>query len=72
MRVTALTNFSYPEDPGVRDKIRAFHRNKKNEGVGYPGDRGQIVEVIKGSHLFEAPEDLVDGWVERGLVEKRR
>lgn len=65
--VTAVKNFSYPKDAAVREKIRKFHAVKKNNGVGWDGDRGETVEVIAGT-VIEAPADLLDSWVSAELV----
>ena len=65
--VTAIKSFGYPGDPKVRDEIRKFHAVKKNDGVGWDGDRGEIVEVAAGA-VLEAPEDLLDSWLGAGLV----
>lgn len=65
--VTAVKNFAYPGDPVVREKIRKFHAVKKNDGVGWDGDRGEIVEVAVGD-VIEAPADLLDSWLAAEIV----
>lgn len=65
--VRALKNFGYPGDPAVRKAIRTFHQAKKNEGRSWDGDRGKRIEVTAGD-VFEAPEDLLDGWLAAGIV----
>lgn len=67
-KVRALKSFGYAGDPEVRASIRRFHSQRKNEGVSYGGDRGPVVEVVAGVE-FDAPGDMLDGWLDDKLVE---
>ena len=66
-KVTVIKGFGYPGSLKVRDEIRAFHKIKKNNGVGYDGDRGKIVEVSAGQ-VIKAPADLLNSWLAAELV----
>lgn len=65
----ALKSFEFPASLRVRDAIRRWHRQSKNDGVPYPGDRGESVEVVIGEFLT-APDDLLQSWLDAGLVEE--
>ena len=66
-QVRALKNFEYPESPEVRKAIRRHHRYSEEP---FPWDkRGTPVNVETGQ-VFEAPYDLLQGWVENRLVEE--
>ncbi len=65
--VRALENFDYPGDRRVRDAIEAFHKVKKNDGVSWPGERGEAIEVSIGD-VVDAPADCLDHWLAEGLV----
>ncbi len=65
--VRALKNFDYPKDLKVRDAIAGFHKVKKNDGVSWPGDRGERVEVSIGD-VLDAPEDCLEHWLAEGIV----
>jgi hypothetical protein len=65
--VTAIKGFGYPKDLVVRAQIRDFHKVKKNDGLGWDGDRGEIVEVAA-DDVIEAPTDLLDSWLAAELV----
>lgn len=66
----ALKNFEYPESLEVRNKIRSFHKIARNEGVSYQGDRGKQVEVDAGAEILLVPDDLLESWLDAGLVEE--
>ena len=65
--VRAFKNYGYLEDIKIRNKIRTFHKLKKNDGVGWDGARGEIVEVVAGD-VLDAPDDLLDSWLAAGLA----
>lgn len=67
--VRALQNFDYPKDLKVRDSIAAFHKIKKNDGISWPGDRGENVEVSIGEVVF-CPDDndYLDHWLTEGIA----
>ena len=68
-QVKALKSFNYPESKKVRDSIKRFHTVAANEGQVFPYDaRGTQVEVVAGE-VIEAPTDVLEGWLERGIVE---
>tara|TARA_Y100000310_G_scaffold312112_1_gene359097 strand:+ start:516 stop:722 length:207 start_codon:yes stop_codon:yes gene_type:complete len=66
MKVRSLTGFDYPASAAVRRKVRqgvkSGHRVPHEE-------RGQLVEIAPGQIIDSPPEDLIDNWLERGLVE---
>jgi len=70
MAVRILKDFGYPKDPGIRDKIRAFHRLRANDGKAWPGDRGEYDEVKTGQVILSPPDDIVQAWLRDGLAEE--
>ena len=70
----ALTNFSYPEDIKVRERIMHFHRVvngvEKNLGIPYPGDRSPITEVVIDQVLIDPAPDLLEHWLRDGYIEE--
>ena len=70
MAIRILRNFGYPSRLAVRDKIRAFHRLRKNDGVSWPGDRGPIDELEAGQVILTPPDDMVQTWISDGLAEE--
>jgi len=63
--VRALQNFHYPESVAVRNRIRNHHRVSSKP---FEGDRGKLLQCVIGDDI-EAPTDLLDGWLDNGLVE---
>tara|TARA_Y100000310_G_scaffold333905_2_gene412441 strand:+ start:13886 stop:14104 length:219 start_codon:yes stop_codon:yes gene_type:complete len=70
MSVRILRNLGYPADLSVRDKIRAFHRLRRNDGKPWLGDRGSTEELEAGQIILSPPADLVESWIRDGLAEE--
>ena len=66
-QVRALKAFEYPASRSVRDAIRRHHRTSTEP---FPWDkRGTPVDVETGQ-VLDAPDDLLQGWLDNGLVEE--
>jgi hypothetical protein len=66
----ALVGLEYPASRAVRDAIRRHYR--RSGGGPFPVEkRGEVAQVEMGEE-FDAPEDLVEGWLRHGLVEEAR
>lgn len=68
--VRILRNLGYPASRGVRDRIRAFHRIRANDGKSWPGVRGPMDELKSGQVILSPPDDLVESWLRDGLAEE--
>jgi len=70
-QVRALNSFHYPESKSVRDAIKHFHTLKKNEGKTYPDElRGVQIQVQVGDLFTPPTQDLLDSWLNAGLVKE--
>lgn len=70
MRTTAksyrcLRGFSYPTSRSVRDRIAAGDHMPLEE-------RGDWQRYAQGDRITNPPSDLIEGWLQRGLVEPMR
>jgi hypothetical protein len=68
MTYITTKSFNYPKDLVVRNAIRLWHRSPKNDGTPYSRDRGEQVEVAAGSTIMDPPIDLLESWLQAGLI----
>lgn len=61
----ATRGFEYPGSKAKRDEIRRRTKSGKRLPLS---ERGEIVQVAAGERIEAAPDDLIDGWLDRGLV----
>ena len=57
-----LRGFSYPASKSIRDRIRAGDHMPLEE-------RGEWQRYAAGDRITNPPSDLIEGWLQRGLVE---
>ena len=62
MKVRAMVNMEYPVSQKTRNAIRRGEKIQMEE-------RGRIEQIAVGQE-FEAPGDLLPGWLARGFVEE--